>query len=520
MNKPQESSSHTRGLVLQDNVFQTSTTTDSSLYSFLDVDGDDDIIFAGNTLRHFYRDQDNSQITEQLNIPEKQYSLFLVEKVIKFLGQEYYLFSPTIIEEIEALYKEDGARPDSAWMAYFFILLAIGQQYLDETHARSEVPGISYFNTSTRLMDTQSEEPTIQKIQTLLLVGFYQQGLNRSITAFTHYGCAVRMSLAMGLHRRMKSLPLEEQEQRRRLWWTCFCMDTVWTAKLGQPVHVEMADITVDTSELITLNDGFNSEILRANVQLAVITGDIMKTIYRPTVKKTIDDLLSALRKLGSFQKNLPPRLKSSIIVHNDRTVANLYLRLNQIVIITIRPLVLSVFIGQQDTNDNSTEITQAIKRCVGAACANINILFHLKEVGMFSKFGFWDARYLFSSLLVLYMSSTDTNLIPVGRDLNRLMSEAGNFTAIENEIRLRELDSLFEKFRDEAETEAKLYQHSDAISPNTILLNEISNIFTTQEETDDEFLDFIRPFSKEVSPEVWKNLTTNLQSWDSTGYV
>ncbi|CEP22929.1 unnamed protein product [Cyberlindnera jadinii] len=94
MNKPQESSSHTRGLVLQDNVFQTSTTTDSSLYSFLDVDGDDDIIFAGNTLRHFYRDQDNSQITEQLNIPEKQYSLFLVEKVIKFLGQEYYLFSP------------------------------------------------------------------------------------------------------------------------------------------------------------------------------------------------------------------------------------------------------------------------------------------------------------------------------------------------------------------------------------------------------------------------------------------
>jgi hypothetical protein len=120
--------------------------------------------------------------------------------------------------------------------------------------------------------------------------------------------------------------------------------------------------------QIISLNDRFNNGVLESNFQLSVIIGEVMRTIYRPSTRKTITDLLRLLKKLGEFQKNLPPKLKPNIIVRNDRKNANLYLRLNQIVIITIRPLVLSVFIGQQDMNNDSTEIK---------SCTNINILKH-----------------------------------------------------------------------------------------------------------------------------------------------
>lgn len=510
------------GFILQENVFHTSTTTDSSLYSFLDIDGEDDIVSAGNTLRYFYVDpSDHGPITGIVTLPDRGDALFLVERVIKFLGQEYYLFPLTLMDDISDLYSQNKRRNDPGWMAFFFITLAIGQQYLNEASLTTEVPGISYFNIAVKLMKMQFEEPSLRHIQTLLLIGFYQQGLNRSNTAFAYYGLAVRSSLSMGLHRKMKSLPLEEQEQRRRLWWTCFCMDTVWTAKLGQPTHVEIFDATVSTKQITTLNDRFNIDILESNVQLSVITGEVMRTIYRPTTKKTISDLLKSLSKLGSFQQNLPPKFKTDIIVPNDRTNANLYLRLNQIVIITIRPLVLSVFIGQQESNDKSSEINQAIKRCVKAACTNINILQHLRDVGMFSNYGFWDARYLFSSLLVLYMSSSgENNLIQTGRKLNKVMGDAGNFTAIENEIRLQELDTLFTKIHDQSREEVK-NEKSAAISPNTLLLDEISNTFSLEGLDDDqEFAKLFQSLSKELSPDVLKNLTTNLKSWDSTGYI
>jgi hypothetical protein len=515
------SSAHSEGVVLQDNVFQTSTTTDSSLYSFLDIDGEDDIISTSDTLRYFYVDpSDHGSITGFVTLPDNEQALSLVKKVIKFLGQEYYLFNSSFVSEVEELYSHNKRRNDPSWMSYFFITLAIGQQFLDDNTLSTEVPGITYFNMAMKLYKMQFEEPSLRLIQTLLLTGFYQQGLNRSNAAFAYYGLAIRTSLTMGLHRKVKSRTLEEQEERRRLWWTCFCMDTVWTAKLGQPIHVEIYDTTVDTKQIVSLNDRFNNDVLESNFQLSVITGEVMRTIYRPSTRKTITDLLRLLKKLGEFQKNLPPKLKSDIIVRNDRTNANLYLRLNQIVIITIRPLVLSVFIGQQDMNNDSTEINQAIKRCINAACTNINILQHLRDIDMFSNFGFWDARYLFSSLLVLYMSSVgENNLINTGRELNRAMSEAGNFTAIENEIRFQELDTLFAKIRDQSLQPSQPRQ-PNAISPNTLLMGEISNTFTFEPmESDEEFMNLFQSLSKELSPDVWKNLTSNLKSWDSTGY-
>lgn len=508
--------------VLQDNVFQTSTTTDSSLYSFLDIDGEDDIISAGNTLRYFYVDpSDHASITGILTLPDKSDALLLVDKVIRFLGQEYYLFSSSYLAEIEELYTLNTRRHDPSWMAYFFITLAIGQQYLNDTALTTEVPGISYFNVSISLLKMQFEEPSIRLIQTLLMIAFYQQGLNRSNTAFAYYGFAIRSSLTMGLHRKMNSLSLEEQEQRRRLWWTCFCMDTVWTAKLGQPVHVEVYDITVSMAEIIELQDTFNTVVLESNSQLAVITGEVMRTIYRPTTRKTISDLLRSLRKLGEFQMNLPPKLKTDIIVPNDRTNANLYLRLNQIVIITIRPLVLSVFMGQQDVDSNHSEINQAVKRCINAASTNINILQHLRDIGMFSNYGFWDARYLFSSLLVLYMAATnEVDLINTGRELNKVMSNAGNFTAAENEIRFRELDTLLARINNQSTQEEKPRQVA-VNSPNQLLLDEISNTFALEPlESDQEILNLLQSMSKELSPDVWKNLATSLKSWDSTGYT
>jgi hypothetical protein len=64
----------------------------------LDIDGEDDIISTGDNLRHFYVDpSDHGSIKGIVTLPDNEQALSLVKKVIKFLGQEYYL---TIKEEM------------------------------------------------------------------------------------------------------------------------------------------------------------------------------------------------------------------------------------------------------------------------------------------------------------------------------------------------------------------------------------------------------------------------------------
>lgn len=518
-------------VVLKDNVFQTSSATDSSLYSFLDIGDDPDVLTArADYLRHYYSDPRsiNNQVFGIMMLPDKESALFLVNHAIKLIGHEYYLFDlPKILNEIEENYTSKLKTDNPSWMCYFFISLAIGQQYVNEA-LTLDTPGVEYYNFAMKLFDGNLEIPTMELVRIQLMFAFFQQGLNRSNTAFSHYGQAIRTALGLGLHRKSKSLSLVEREQRRRLWWTCYIMDSIWAAKLGQPIHVQFDDITVEIDEITNLNDGFNSEILKCNSQLAIIIADVMKIIYRPTSIKRISDLLNCLAALSDFQQNLPKHIRDFIITSDNRMSANLYLRLNQIVIITIRPLILSIFNGQQNI-ETTVEINQATKKCITAACSNICILEELRKIGWFSNFGFWDARYIFSSLLVLYMTGNSyQELIELGRSLNKQMSEGGNFTAIENEIRLEELDALFKKMKESTGRNlgiAKVQEtpkQTPVISPNTLLMDDIAATFSNV--TDDLFVDptdvmnLFQPLSKELPIDLYKNLTGNFKSWDTSG--
>lgn len=521
--------------ILENTFFQTTATTDSSLYSFLDI-GDEQDAFEPNTnsMRHYYSDLDiqNKHVFGIMTLPEKDYALFLAKTAIKLIGHEYYLFEyPKFLNEIEENYTVGLKTDNPSWMCYFFISLAIGQQYVNDTFSL-DAPGLEYYKLSLKLFQRDFETPTIELVRTQLMMAFFQQGLNRSNTASLYYGQAIRTSLALGLHRKSKSLDLVEREKRRRLWWTCYIMDSIWAAKLGQPIHVQFDDITVEMEEITKIDDDFNNDILSCNSELAKIIAGVMRNIYNPTSIKRVSDLLNHLEKLSKFQQNLPKHIRELIVSTKDRMSANLYMRLNQIVIITIRPLILSIFNGKQNI-ENTAEINLATKKCITAASSNICILEELRKLGWFSNFGFWDARYLFSSLLVLYMTGdTYKEVIELGRQLNKKMSELGNFTAIENEIRLKELDILFNKIKEstsgdedqEFNKDQQMIAQTPVVSPNTLLMDDIANTFSNidhvdlQAETNDGGMSFFHPLPRDLPIELYKNLTENFKSWDTFG--
>ncbi|PNS14032.1 hypothetical protein CAC42_6545 [Sphaceloma murrayae] len=111
---------------------------------------------------------------------------------------------------------------------------------LDSIHAVAARYGqhiLGSYNTAVRLSDEccnrarmslNSDEPTIENLQTSLLLAsaFFQAGKGKK--SYMLLSSAISMALALGLHRELPStfrIPLAEREGRRKLFWTCYLMD-------------------------------------------------------------------------------------------------------------------------------------------------------------------------------------------------------------------------------------------------------------------------------------------------------
>lgn len=401
--------------------------------------------------RHFFKDPSlDSSFSGIVMLPDKDYALLLVDKVIKFLSHEYYLFDTnTFYKEIDEAYEKlKDKKP--LWLCYLLMTLAVGEQYLNHSQ-NNEIPGMKFYIAAMRLYKSMYEEPTLEFVQTLILIAFYLQGLNSANAAFSFYGLAIRSALIQGLHRNIPLLPPIEKEKRKRLWWTIFIMDSIWCSNLGHPIHVQIDDIDVDFPEenFVDLNDGFNIELLGYSVKLAKILSSVMKDVYSPVKGSNcikLTKVLNSVEELDKLQNIISSTMKNNLIVSDNRSTANLYLRLNQYIIVTTRPLLLSLFKGKVQPTDS---IKHVVSRCVNAAILSIDILTNLKNNDWLSAFGFWDAQYCFSSIIILIIcrfSGKEYPQINIGRKINTFMKDAGNFTAIDNEQKLIELDDLLSK--------------------------------------------------------------------------
>ncbi|KAA8899192.1 putative fungal-specific transcription factor [Sphaerosporella brunnea] len=73
-----------------------------------------------------------------------------------------------------------------------------------------------------------SDEPSLENLQSLLLLSMTYYAMGYGKKSFMQMGSAIRMTLALDLHRELPSPHLAsplEREIRRRVFWTCYMMD-------------------------------------------------------------------------------------------------------------------------------------------------------------------------------------------------------------------------------------------------------------------------------------------------------
>ena len=255
--------------------------------------------------------------------------------------------------------------------AKVLVVLAFGQLYsVNQWVDFRGPPGFDYFVDALNLLPDPHEEGSILFVETLALVGYFFQNMNRPSVSSMYTGMALRMAISLGLHQELSSLgpscqpfqtPLEandiysagatilddaSREHRRRVWWSVYSLDRILSIKSGNPITIQDEEIGVQLpSQLPGEIDCWSVTVFRHYTQLSRVLGEIHAAIYRKSSqrksgKRLMQSVQGIIMTLSRWNRELPDELrfdpaKLSISRESVSTFSHYYQCINM----TVRPL-------------------------------------------------------------------------------------------------------------------------------------------------------------------------------------
>ncbi|KAL2853455.1 fungal-specific transcription factor domain-containing protein [Aspergillus pseudoustus] len=409
--------------------------------------------------------------------PSLQQARLLVKIALRQISCIYHvLLRKSTMEKLEEIYRTEDFEC-TVNQCKFFALFAFGEAYSmrSEPSSGSRVPGTSYFARSLSLVQVLPERTSITHLETLLLLSLFSYYLNRRHSAYVLIGSAMRLGLCIGLNHNIPESqcidPIERQH-RVRIWWTIYIFDRMWASKMGLPSQILDDDIHLDmpsiTSPTHLYEEQFSdAEYIQANINLARIVGDTTAQVY--SRRKYTETFLQRVQKLLKALKNwvdtLPEHLRLNVDEPemNRKHITSIHLAFNQCVILTTRPTLLHLLKlndAREDADITSREsISQPVltlgEACIHAARHSHSLILTKWINGSLPVFGYFHAHYLFSSCLVLAMSSfvtigspADLGAFETGLEVLSSMSENGNLAASEFYHNLEQVKGCLDRFR------------------------------------------------------------------------
>ena len=164
-----------------------------------------------------------------------------------------FLHAPTILQQLEALAEHNIDRLSLFDQSIIKAILSISLADRRQSSSGSlPVPDLLVFRTFDDALDSiqavMTRPVTIHGLQAAVCVQLFLISMLRLNAASRLGGLIIRMAFQLGLHRcpaKYTSFKPAEQELRRRLFWSIYCLDRHICQALGLPLTVQDNDVDV-----------------------------------------------------------------------------------------------------------------------------------------------------------------------------------------------------------------------------------------------------------------------------------
>jgi len=406
-------------------------------------------------------------IRNQVRLPPLDVARRLFAAQYTYLGTIFAFTDPANFDrELIAAHRgQPDVSDKDASLAYAKVLvtLAFGKLYsVNQWIDYQGPPGFEYFTQALQLLPDAHEEGSILCVETLALIGYFMQNMNRHDAAFLYTGMALRMAISLGLHQEVSptesptvlGLDEEAREHRRRVWWSIYSLDRILSVKSGNPITIQDEDIGVNLpSRLPGETEYCPAVVLRHYTELSRILGEVTKSIYRRSAKpRSVRELMKSVQSINSdlskWDRNLPGELRfDPDKLHTTRESVSTFSHYYQCINMTARPLLfhvvrqrLQVIRADPETKETtdwkdglSPTTIHIIERCISAAEETIRMMAEARRRDLVATYGYMDGEHVFSAAIVLVMACAAfptrpsvTRAMNVGLELLRDMAERG----------------------------------------------------------------------------------------------
>ncbi|MCJ1392311.1 hypothetical protein MMC18_005178 [Xylographa bjoerkii] len=141
---------------------------------------------------------------------------------------------PAFVRQYEDVYEQGTLRnTPRSWIAVLFAVLACG--YLRE----NLIEGKRLIEVAKSAMVFLENDLTIDHARSAILISLFLTETNERSAGWTALGHAIRVAQDIGLHRETMSGSSEEDEKRRRIWWSIYVSDRLLSLELARPPGID-----------------------------------------------------------------------------------------------------------------------------------------------------------------------------------------------------------------------------------------------------------------------------------------
>ncbi|KAI8139185.1 fungal-specific transcription factor domain-containing protein [Fennellomyces sp. T-0311] len=180
-----------------------------------------------------------------------------------------------------------------------------------------------FFHRAKRLLDDFMDAPRVSTVVALCYMSLYEpspsthRGGSPFCRAWMYSGMSYRMCLELGLHNQSnisKELSKDEIELRKRVYWSCYCLDKVQSGGWERPWMLTTRFSSVDLPAVLPDDDGDESlilENLRQKIKFAQLCEEALMFSTEQQITTSEKDKVEGLQnRFSEFVRSLPPELQ------------------------------------------------------------------------------------------------------------------------------------------------------------------------------------------------------------------
>ncbi|KAL2824484.1 fungal-specific transcription factor domain-containing protein [Aspergillus cavernicola] len=328
----------------------------------------------------------------------------------------------------------------------FYLVLAIGAQVSHTNQTLAE----QYFVSGRQLaFSAFTETPSLDTIQSYVLISMYMLGACRRNGAFMNLGIALRAAYAVGIHRKDANslFCARERRARERVWKSLRMTDLFLSASLGRPPATSDFDYDLRDDETSRMGSHVPQDQMSTTVvSLSRIFERILTEVYmRQVVSVQVAENISNqhrnwVRNLPTFLQIQTERLESKTL-EESLAAAHVFASYYWSIILLTRPFLIfwvSQYVRSKkesaavpEARNGTSRISLFADACVYSALRCLDIVDCLSQYEALPRRLPFMINSVFNSAVVLgaaFFADYD-NLLPLEEGLSKAEKFLGLFT-------------------------------------------------------------------------------------------